>query len=134
MGIAAIAQGSRITGQRHCYNLCESRAGLASLIVAARGYAFWVGLSVARGEVGGHRVCRFDNPTIAAEESGAYGGRRQSRWRPLRPAALLSELRVWRGRIKIAWAGNEREAKNSQCHDRNRTKNFGDIAASLVRR
>ena len=73
MGIAAIAQGSRITGQRHCYNLCESRAGLASLIVAARGYAFWVGLSVPQGG-GGHRICRSDNPTIAAEESGAYWG------------------------------------------------------------
>ena len=36
----------------HCYNLCESRVGLASLIVAARGYAFWVGLSVPRREVG----------------------------------------------------------------------------------
>jgi len=39
MGIAAIAQGSRITSQRHCYNLCENRLGLAALIVAARGYA-----------------------------------------------------------------------------------------------
>jgi hypothetical protein len=30
----------RITGQRYCYNLCESRVGSATLIAAARGYAF----------------------------------------------------------------------------------------------
>jgi hypothetical protein len=52
MGIATIAQGSRITGQRHCYNLCESRVGSAASIAALRGYAFWVGLSVPREEVG----------------------------------------------------------------------------------
>jgi hypothetical protein len=94
MGIAAIAQGSRITGQRHCYNLCESRAGLASLIVAPRGYAFWVGLSVPRREVGDTVPIGFDNPTIAAEESGAYWGTKAKPLASLRPAALLSELRV----------------------------------------
>jgi hypothetical protein len=57
MGIAAIAQGSRITSQQHCYNLCENRLGLAALIVAAQGYAFRVGLSVLEGD---HLLRRFD--------------------------------------------------------------------------
>ena len=96
MGIAAIAQGSRITGQRHCYNLCESRAGLASLIVAARGYPFWVGLSVPRREVGDTGFAGSTTQRLPPKKAARIGGRRQSRWRPLRPAALLSELRVWR--------------------------------------
>ena len=62
-----------ITGQRHCYNLCESRVGSAALIAALRGYAFSVGLSVPRREVGGHRACRLDKPTIAAQEAARMG-------------------------------------------------------------
>jgi hypothetical protein len=73
MGIAAIAQGSRITGQRNCYNLCESRIGLAALIAAARGYAFHVGLSALAG-MGDDLLGRFD--LMCTRE------RRQSRWLP----------------------------------------------------
>jgi hypothetical protein len=82
----------RITGQRYCYNLCESRVGSATLIAAARGYAFSCRTERSLQGGGGLRACRFDNPTSAAQEGGAYGGRRQSRWRPLRPAALLSAI------------------------------------------
>jgi hypothetical protein len=55
---------------------------------------FPVGLSVPCQGGGGLRAC-LDNPTSAAQEGGAYGGRRQSRWRPLRPAALLSALQLF---------------------------------------
>jgi hypothetical protein len=85
----------RITGQRYCYNLCESRVGSATLIAAARGYAFSCRTERSLQGGGGLRACRFDNPTSAAQEGGAYGGRRQSRWRPLRPAALLSALQLF---------------------------------------
>src|SRR5690349_10244279 len=80
MGIAAIAQGSRITSQRHWYNLCENRLGLAALIVAARGYAFRVGLSVLAGR----------GPAAAPVRPDVYRERRQSRWFSLGPTALLS--------------------------------------------
>jgi hypothetical protein len=42
-----------------------------------------------REAAGGHHWPEFVFSTQASKESGAYGGRRQSRWRPLRPAALL---------------------------------------------
>ena len=56
---------------------CGSRVGLATLAAAERRYAFCVGLGVLVG-----------NGWV--ENAAGIGGRRQSRWRSLLPAALLS--------------------------------------------
>ena len=63
----------RITSQRHCYNLCESRAGLAALIAAARGYAFSCRTGFLAGRRGTPCLSGSTTQTIAAQESGAYG-------------------------------------------------------------
>jgi len=57
--------------------VCGSRVGLATLAAAERRYAFCVGLGVLVG-----------NGWV--ENAAGIGGRRQSRWRSLLPAALLS--------------------------------------------
>jgi len=56
---------------------CGSQVGLATLAAAERRYAFCVGLGVLVG-----------NGWV--EDAAGIGGRRQSRWRSLLPAALLS--------------------------------------------
>ena len=56
---------------------CGSQVGLATLAAAERRYTFCVGLGVLVG-----------NGWV--EDAPGIGGRRQSRWRSLLPAALLS--------------------------------------------